>query len=373
MAYAGNVEEQLHLIEEINRKYSAIGRQKPLVFMGKPDVPIRPVSECKVAESELDRTTTRDGKKVGVAVNVPVGETRLGKIVQYKINSTNPLLFLFGDETRLACVEYTLLKRFSALANGTNTYYVDTMRSADRKDNVMLDWARKGDKHVRFARNASELGAVLDDLKKEYDARNELLETDKDVGESIELVIHAADNLLDQLRALSRIERVSGKDASTSDFSNLPADFMEDESISNEDVNALLITRFQKQNTDTPEKEGSFTDYLELFRLLSTKGKEVRIFTMLQFTDMSKFRDRKQDLFGEEPSLKDVIIIPERSEDGESSVAQIVDCLNAAKQENFASMYSNGDSDASELEYAIVIDEFRPTKILPYEWSMERR
>lgn len=380
VAFAGEPEKQIELMEEINRKYSAYKR-KPLLIMGQLEVPVRPASELVVEETEIEKKMSTSNKTVGISINVPVGMTRLGKTVRYKIDTNNPLLFLFGDETRLANVEYSLLKRFNALSDKTNVYYVDTLRSADRKPNVMLNWMRKKDKDVRFARTLEEFKGVLDAVYDEYRERKDQLAAEEEVGDSIELVIHAADDLLEQLRGLnrSRDPRPSGDiDASqTSDDFNKEA-IMDDMSMTGADVDNMMSKFFGAQS-ESEESDAAETgtdkkkqrNYLSIFKTLVKDGYNVRIYLMLQFGNMNRFRSRTTELFGDEPNLKDVIIIPNRPEDGTSSAAQIVSCLVAAKQDELAGLYSdkNAQVTAADLEYAFVIDEGKPVKILPYEWS----
>lgn len=374
VAYAGNTEEQNKLIARINEKYAAYKGKEPII-MGMPKMEIMPASslqhDAKAVVAEYKKTRS---------VITPIGETRLGKITEYKINGENPLLFLFGDEARAANIEYSLLKKFSCLANDTpNVYYVDMLRSADREENVMRSMLLKGNAKIRFAGNHNEFAEVLKTLYKIYQERVDLLEKGKDVGVPLELVIHAADDLLSQLRKLCALDSKKRPIEQTDSFSSSRALAEFDSAISemgDEDIDSMLesigndVGDYQSEPINAEEEE---VDYPAVFRELFTNGKNYRIYFMLQFSDMRKFRDTQSgELYGGDPNLKDVVVIPKRHSEGEVvSYAQIVECLRAARQDQFAGLYDEiGSPDKSELEYAIIIDENQPTKVLPYEWSV---
>nr|MDE7439217.1 hypothetical protein [Clostridia bacterium] len=356
-AYAGNAEEQDKLIDMINEKYRNI-KGNDTIIMGKPDFSIKPASSLVVDENAAKAEYKKSRRIVS-----RIGETRLGGLVEYKVDSENPLLFIFGDEYRAASIEYTLLKKLSAIAeDGPNVYYIDLVRSADRNLNVMMQWSKQTHNGVRFARNSDEIADILKKLNDIYHKRVELLEAGENIGGPIELVIHSTDDFIKQIE---KAQGSSLRGIKVMDFNSIFSDDSRESSKSTADDG--------DKNNASVEKTDN-VDLLSVFKELFTNGKKYRIYMMMHFSDMNVFDDSKRDLFASEPNMKDVIIVPKRPDDDDIvSYKQIVDCLRAAKQSAYASLYDEqeGGLDKSEMEYAIIIDESQPTKFLPYEWSVQ--
>ena len=360
-AYAGKADEQEKLINIINEKYRDI-KGNDTIIMGKPDFSVKPASLLVV-----DENAAKSEFKKSRRVISPIGETRLGGVVEYKIDAENPLLFILGDEYRAASIEYTLLKKFSAIAeDGPNVYYIDLVRSADRNLNVMTQWSKQTCKGVRFARNTDEIKDILKKLNDIYHKRVELLEAGENIGGPIELVIHSTDDLINQFKkAQDGIYVNSGVTGhSAGKYSNA----------SDQDIYERLNGGSKSSYSESHVQKAEEVDLLSVFRELFTNGKKYRIYMMLHFSDMNAFNDSKRELFASEPNMKDAVIVPKRPDDDDIvSYQQIVDCLRAAKQSSYASLYDEqeGGLDKSEMEYAIIIDESQPTKFLPYEWSVD--
>ena len=359
-AFAGEIEDQVAFVKEINAKWSNYPFDKPIIA-GQPERKLFSYNALAVDGQKIKEEFNKTKK-----VFIPIGEDNLGKPYLYKVNGENPLLITFGNELRVASIELSIIEHFKYLSEAEKAvYYVDLNSKFDRELNVVT--AKYGEvrdeDNICYAATVDEANTAIADV---YTILKSRMQIDRkkcnDIGNPIELIIHNAEKIADIKADSSPILKIR-----TPEYA----------------PGSELTDRLKNPSAFKPteEKEDKISTLDKLCEILKS-GKENRIFTMLYFEDASCFDSTIRKLLSNQnrKDFKDVLVVPKIPDEREQlSFSDIKywlsECCGLREQAN--SLESNStQSEAIPLEKndficALLIDDKVPHKIIPYEWTME--
>ena len=357
VAYAGEIDEQNALIKKINDKWSDFPYRKPIIT-GRPERKIK-----KLDSFVFDGLKIRDTYKRTKKVFIPIGESRMGEPYLYKVDRDNQLLVAFGDETRVASVELSIIENFKLLAGFEKAvYYVDLNCNPDRELNAVTAMCSTDTDSVCYVDTDGGAKRVIDKVYKILLSRRQLARTDrtKDIGNPIELIIHNAERI-SELKDDNKKPKIGTIMRNNSVQKSCYADM---------DL-ADLLSRNKKTEINTFEEEDEIGT-LNKLREIIENGKNSRINIMLYFEERNRFQNLISDLFTYNYDFKDVLVVPRIPDEYEElSYSEVVDSLTACRLRDQASIFEQTKLVQSDFICAVLIDDKVPHKIIPYEWSVE--
>lgn len=351
-AFAGEIYEQNEFIRKINEKWKDYPYTQPIIA-GKPERKVKPLAACTCDAREI-----RERFEATKQVFVPVGESSTGDPYLYKIDNKNPLLLAFGDETRVAGIEYSVIEYFKQFSDAEKAvYYIDLNRYRDRQVNaVMAKYGSGTNDGVHYVSTEKGAKKAIDDIYKLMKSR----EKADTLGNPIELIIHNAEHIA-EFKASAKIGPI--KVAATPKPDIAQGTSLDD-----------FLKSGTGNNSEPPQEDiGTVNKLSEILQ----NGKNVRIYVMLYFEEKDRFQNLTTDLFGHNCDFKDVIVVPKIPDEYEElSYTEVVDSLAACRLREQASMFcqTNEQSQSVCLEQsdficAVLIDDKVPHKIIPYEWE----
>lgn len=366
-AFAGSVEEQNEFIARINEKWRDHDFGEPIIS-GQPERKLIGANKLSV-----DGAAVRDTYEKNKCVLVPIGETRMGKKYLYKIDRNNQVLIAFGDETRIAGIEFAVIEHFKPLAgNERSVYYIDLNRNRDRKANVVTASRSADEQSVEYATTDSGAKSVINKLHKILQERKRDVPSgsDGDACNPIELIIHNAERIPElkaalsqpKIPALRKPENINGSAAL--DLDDMLADIKPSVPLGS-----------------APKSDVEEADTIKQLREILFDGKNNRIYVMLYFEERSRFQSVANELFDYNSEFQDVLVMPKIPGYNEDlSYSEVVDALNACRLRGQASMFDDASvlkSDSAnkltpeDFICSVLVDNKVPHKIIPYEWTAE--
>lgn len=356
VAYAGDINEQNALIKKINDKWSEFPYRAPIIT-GRPQRKVNSVSTIAI-DDKLREKFKRTKK-----IFIPIGESRMGEPYLYKIDRDNHLLIAFGDETRVASVELSIIEHFKHLTDAEKSvYYVDLNCNPDRELNAVTAKYSDDTDSVCYVDTDSGAKRIIDKVYKILLARRQLARTDrkKDIGNPIELIIHNAERILEikDDKRFTKIGSVTRKNSLQESFN------------AEMDLADLLSSKPKKESITSEDDED--IGVLNKLREIIENGKNSRIYAMLYFEEKSRFQNLISDLFTYNYDFKDVIIVPRIPDESEElSYSEVVDSLTVCRLREQASVFEQTKLEKSDFICAVLVDDKVPHKIIPYEWFVE--
>lgn len=355
VAYAGDLTAQTALIQKINDKWSDFPYREPIVT-GEPERKIQ-----SPAALACDIKAIRDVFERTKKVLVPIGESRTGEPYLYKIDRDNPLLVVFGDDKRVASVEFSVIGYFKGLtATQKAVYYLDLNCNPDREPNAVTAAYGKGEHNVVYT--ASDEGAkkAIDEVYEILQTRRALAREDRtqDIGNPIELIVHNAERI-PELKAQKRPSKVGA--ISRNRAASVSADM---------DLQTVLSAKPEPMRQETKEEDDIGT--VKKLSEIIENGKNSRIYVLLYFEEKSRFSSLVNDLFTYNYDFKDVLVVPRIPDDYEElSYSEVTDSLSACRLREQASQFEQNSLMQSDFICAVLVDEKVSYKLIPYEWNVQ--
>ncbi len=365
VAYAGGYNDQIKIIDKINEKWKDIPTEPPLI-MGDPERMVKNASLCVV-----DKNALLAQYKKNKHTPIVLGEPRLGGTYAYQIGRNNPHLLMFGDETRMASVEFNVAKSFSSYSEGNpSVYYLDMcpLNVDERNDNVMMSYKGGTDKAVKYVRSRpkGQITATIEELYDIYKHRCAQRDKELDIGQPIVIMLHYADKILSQLNdkaaessvgAMGGIARGSGASTAKMGAADFQFSFMA--------APAAPAGKEAKKETLPPDK---------MFKEMLMYAGECRMFFTMFFETCQSFTNCKDKLLAG-ITVKDLLYLPAIPEEGLGEYADPEQevCLRACGYGVLASELFGGPTSnqlsPQDFIYAVLIDNDIVHKFIPYEWK----
>ena len=285
----------------------------------------------------------------------------MGEQYLYKIDRDNQMLVAFGDETRVASVEYSIIEHFKHLSQSEKSvYYVDLNCNPDRQVNAVTAKYDGDTDDVCYV--ATDVGdkSVIDEVYSILKSRRQLSRTNraKDIGDPIELIIHNAERIseLGDEKGAPVIKPMTRMNIATAAIPDALDDFLS-----------------EAETTDSAPLDDSddICTQKKLCEIIEN-GKNSRIYVMLYFEERNRFQNFVGDLFAYNYDFKDVLIVPTIPDEYEQlSYSEVVDSLSACRLRELATEFEQTKLEKNDFVCAVIIDDKVAHKIIPYEWSAE--
>ena len=368
VAYVGELSEQNALIAKINEKWSAYPYAEPIVT-GCPECDVNDLDSELGNGNDVIEEFSRLKR-----VSVPIGKPRMGNPYNYKIDRKNSLLVAFGDETRIANIELSVIKQFKRLSQSEQSvYYVDLNCNPDRDINAVTATYSAPTDDVCYVATDGEAKTVIDKVHSILTARKNLVTSGvKDIGNPIELIIHNAERI-DELVGVKCKPIIETLRVNKYEQAQIPDDMGLDEFINSG-------TQEQDDKPEQSEKDDEKdVDTLSQLKYIIEQGKNSRIYVMLYFEEKSRFQALINGLFTHNFDFKDVIIVPRIPDDYEElSYSEITGYLTACGLREQANAFDVNNSRGeqtklmqSDFVCAVLVDDKVVHKLIPYEWDTD--